>query len=128
VSKHRGILICVLTVYILGLGWGYIRLPWAAIKSLRDYRTLIAPASVVSFDPGLDVSPVQRWYLDQALVESPVPVVPRLSVDVKWNAIVLARVYSRYYVSNTGAEGKDCLCFCLFGAWIPIYDFYAWMS
>jgi hypothetical protein len=124
---RRRLLICILALYGLGLLWGYIRLPWAAVRSLRDYATLAA-APAVSFGNGLDVSPAQRWYLGRCLPESPVPLVPRVEVEVRWNALVLARVHSGYYVSNTGAEYRDSLYLCLFGFWIPVYDFYQAIS
>jgi hypothetical protein len=125
-TKLRRIILTVISLYVVTLAWGYARLPWAAIKSLRDFRN-IARASAVSFD-GLDVTPVQEWYLKKSLPESPKPVVPRLSVEVKWYALVLARAYSTYYVSPKGAEGRDSLYFCFFGAWIPVYNFQEWMS
>ena len=127
-SKRRRIAVSILGLYVLTLFWGYARLPWAAIKSLRDYRGVVAPAAAVSFDPGLDLSPIQEWYLKWSINESPVPVVPRLNVEVKWNLLILARVQSGHWVSGTGAEGKDCLYFCLFGFWIPVYNFGGWMA
>lgn len=121
------LLIGILALYGLCLIWGYVRLPWAAVRSLRDYAYLAA-APAVSFADGLDVSPAQRWYLGRSLPESPVPLVPRVEVEVRWNALVLARVHSGYYVSNTGAEHRDSLYLCFFGFWIPVYNFYQVIS
>jgi hypothetical protein len=123
VSPNRRILIGVLALYVLGLGWGYFRLPWAAIRSLRNFRSLAA-APAVSFSDKLDVSPAQRWYLERSLTESPVPVVPRVEAEVRWNALIVARVHSGYYVSSKGAEWRKDLYLCAFGAWIPIYTFH----
>ncbi len=58
-----------------------------------------------------------------ALNESPVPAVPRVEVDVKWNLFVVARVASSHYVGPTGAEWREDLYLCVFGAWIPMYRF-----
>jgi hypothetical protein len=127
VSPKRRILIGVLALYVLGLGWGYLRLPWAAIRSLRDYG-IIAAAPAVSFSDKLDVSPAQRWYLERSLTESPVPVVPRVEAEVRWNALVIARVHSGYFVSGTGAEWRDSLYVCVFGAWLPVYNFFQAMA
>ena len=127
-SKRRHIVIGIVGIYILMLIWGYARLPWAAIKNLRDYRGVVAPAKAVSFTSDLDISGVQEWYLKHSLNESPLPVVPRLSVRVKWNALILARVESGHWVGPKGAEGRDSLYFCCFGFWIPIFTFSNWMS
>lgn len=121
--SRRRILICVTALYGLGLLWGYVRLPWAAVRSLRDYR-LVAAAPAVSFADDLDVSSAQHWYLAHALPESPVPVVPRIDVEVRWNALALARVRSGYFISGTGAESRDSLYLCVFGAWFPVYNFF----
>lgn len=119
---RRAILIGVGSLYLLGLGVGYIRLPCAAIKNLRDYRSL-ASDPVVTFSDNLDASPIQRWYLEHAFNESPVPVVPRLSVDVKWNALIAARVRSGYFRTGKGAENRDGLLICLFGAWVSVHTY-----
>ena len=126
--KHwRRILVCVLALYLLGLGVGYIRLPFAAIKSLGNYRS-IASAPAVTFADTLDASASQRWYLEQSFTESPVPVVPVVSAAVQWNLLVVARANSRYYVGPKGAERRDSLYLCLFGAWVPVYTFGGWVS
>jgi hypothetical protein len=126
-SRLRVALICVLALYLLGLVWGYVRLPWAAIRSLRDYH-LVVEAPAVTFAATLEVSPAQRWYLEHCLTESPVPTVPRIDVEVPWNALVLARVRSGYFVSGTGAEQRDSLYVCVFGAWVPVYNFFQAIS
>ena len=113
----------VLVVYALSLSWGYIRVPWAAIKSLADYQ-FIVKAPVVSLpESDVNVSRPQRWYLDLALAQSPTPVVPRVHVSVQWNALLCARVRSGLHAGPLAAEDKDSLYVCLFGAWIPIYTF-----
>jgi hypothetical protein len=120
-KRFRRLLTCVLILYGIGLVWGYFRLPWAAIKSLAD-GDIIAAAPAVSFG-WLEMSSGQRWYLKRALTQSPVPVVPRVSVEVKWNAIVLARVSCSYHATSKGAESRDSMYLCLFGAWIPVRDY-----
>lgn len=123
VAKARRIAACLLAIYLLGLAWGYIRLPFAAIKALRDYDGLIVGAPAITLRHVRDLSPIQQWYLKQSIQESPVPVVPAVSVEVEWNAWIVARVSSEHFVSPTGAERRECLYFCFFGAWIPLYDF-----
>lgn len=125
-TTRRRILIAVVSLYAAGLVWGYFRLPWAAIRSLRDYR-LIAKAPAVSLSKA-DVSPAQLGYLRRALSVSKAPVVPRVSVAVIWNVLVLARVRSGHYVSSIGAEGRESLYLCLFGSWIPVYTYSSWMA
>ena len=100
--SRRRLLTCVLILYCIGLVWGYVRLPWAAVKSLADYG-LIASAPAVSFAASLDVSPAQRWYLEHALTESPIPVVPRVSVDVDHGRV-------------SGPDSRD-LCRVTMSAW-----------
>ena len=127
-SKCRRIAVSMLVLYVITLPWGYARLPWAAIKNLRDYQCIVAPAAAVSFDDDLELSPIQDWYLKKSIDESPLPVVPRLNVKVRWNVLVLARVQSELHVGPTGAEGRDCLYFCWLGFWIPVYTFGGWMA
>ena len=120
---RQRIVIGVLGLYLVGLGWGYLRLPWAAIKSLRDYK-LIRDASAVSLRPaGISLSSAQRRYLARALPVSSTTVAPIISVEVDWYAVVCARVRSGHYISSTGAERRDCLYLCLFGAWIPLHTY-----
>lgn len=120
-KTRRRILILVLALYVLGLGWGYVRLPWAAIKSLADFELIAKKPAVTISDAR--VSLVQLWYLKQALKESPVTVEPRVSVQVTWNALIVARVRSGHYLAPLAAEGCDRLYFCLFGLWIPAYTY-----
>lgn len=122
----KRLLLTVAVLYAIGLVWGDLRLSWAAIKSLADYE-LIAQAPAVSFGK-LGMSERQRRYLKHRLAESPTTVVPRVDVDVRWNAFVCARVESGHYVSPLGAERQDCVYVCLFGAWVRIYSFYRIMS
>src|SRR5690349_11962429 len=58
-SRRRRLALGILCIYLLTLCWGYARLPWAAIKSLRDYR-LVASAQSVSLTPA-NLSPIQVW-------------------------------------------------------------------
>ena len=121
-QARRLILITIVSLYAAGLIWGYFRLPWAAMKNLGDYR-LIAEAEAVSLAE-TDVSALQLNYLRGALSVSTVSVVPRASVAVSWNALVIARVKSGHYIGNEGAENQDVLYVCLFGAWVPVYTYY----
>lgn len=120
--KQRWPVVCgVVIAYLLGLGWGYVRLPWATIKHLHDYE-LVAHAEEVSYGPSVDLTPAQDWYLRRALPVTDEPVVPQLQIQVEWYAVVLARVKSGHYVGNSGAEGRDSVFFCFFGFWIPVYN------
>src|SRR4051812_19606559 len=58
---RRRILIAVVLLYAVGLVWGYLRLPWAAIRTLRDYR-IIAVAPAISLSEA-EISPAQLGYL-----------------------------------------------------------------
>lgn len=124
--SRRYVLISVLVLYALGLAWGYLRLPWAAVKSLVDYEIVARPTAVSLSHR--NVSTAQLRYLKRALRVSPVPVVPRVSVNVIWNALVFARVESGHYIGPLGAEVKDSLYLCLFGVWFPIYTYSHLMS
>src|SRR4051794_39078864 len=84
----------ILVLYVLGLGWGYLRLPWAAIRSLADSRLITTAPAVSLSETGVDVSRSQQWYLDRVLSQSPTPVAPRVGVVVRWNALICARVSS----------------------------------
>ena len=118
---RRVVLPAVITLYAAGLTWGYWRLPWAAVKSLHDY-SIIAEAPAVSLAE-VDVSGLQLGYLRGALPVSTARVVPRVSVAVAWYAVVIARVRSGHFLGPEGAERRDALYVCLFGAWIPIYTY-----
>lgn len=109
--------------YVLGLAWGQVRLPFAAIKGLADYDLLRDKSLVSASDAQLQVSAMQRWYLKRAmkLVEGTGP--PRISAEVRWNCGVVARVRSGLYTSPMGAESLDGLYVCVFGAWFQVYGF-----
>jgi hypothetical protein len=111
----------VLVLSASGLAWGYLRLPWAAVRTLDDYQ-LVARALAVSLSHR-NVSTARLRYLKHSLRALPLPVVPRASVAATWNALVFAWVHSDHYLGNLGAEDKDGLYFCLFGAWIPVYTY-----
>lgn len=117
----RRAVIALLTLYVIGLAWGYVRLPWAAVRNLTDFR-LIAQAPAVTY-ASLDVSDLQRSYLEQKLPRSNEPANRQVEISVKWYAVAFARVQSGYSVSPTGAEWKDALYLCCFGTWVPIYTF-----
>ncbi len=74
--------LAVVILYALGLAWGYLRLPLAALKSLHDYP-IVASAEAVTFAETTDVASSQWWYLEHSLRESPVPAFPRVWVEVK---------------------------------------------
>jgi hypothetical protein len=120
-NPRRKILISILVLYALGMCWGYFRLPWAAIKSLGDYK-IVENAPGITFSD-IKVSWAQRWYLKHAMKESPTTVTPKVAVSVTWNALVFARVRSGCYLAPLGAEGVDGLYFCLFGLWIRIHTY-----
>jgi hypothetical protein len=130
-KARRRILVTLLLLYPTGIVWGYFRLPWAAIRSLyRDDHTAKAPAVYLS--PKLAISSAQRRYLRRALPVQIVPtlpprssaLVPRVSVSVIWNALVIARVESAVFTQNKfGVKGRDSVYVCLFGGWFPILTY-----
>ena len=122
----RRVFAVVLGLYLLGLAWGYVRLPWAAMKSLADFE-LIVESPAISYAK-LDLSEAQRQYLDRKLPPSVHGAVPRIEVSVRWYAVAVARVESSHYVSPTGAEWMDALYVCVFGAWVPVYTFWHVMA
>ncbi len=110
-------------LYVGGLGWGSRRLAWAAIKDLRDGE-LVTSAPAITVDRGqTSISRSQETYLLQQLRESPTPTRPRIYVNVRWTWWVCARIEAGHYFSPTGAEWKDTLFVCVFGAWVPVYTF-----
>jgi len=46
-KNWRLVVACVCGPYVVGLTWGYFRLPWAALKSMSEYHTF-ANAPVVT--------------------------------------------------------------------------------
>jgi hypothetical protein len=129
--KHKRIVSAILVIsllYLGGLGIGDSRLAWAAIRNLRDHN-LVTTASTITLDRGqTSISSSQEAYLLRQLHESPTPTTPRIHVAVRWNAFVCARVAAGHYVGPVGAEGKDTLFVCVFGAWVPVYTFNNWMA
>jgi hypothetical protein len=129
--KRKQILSGVLAVgllYLAGLVWGQCRLAWAAICDLRD-RNLVIHATSVTLDRSRSsMSAAQEAYLLRQVHESPTPTTPRIQVSVRWNAYVCARVHAGHYVGPLGAEGKETLFICMFGAWVPVYTFYNVMA
>lgn len=123
-TKRRKIGLLILgSLYSIGLIWGQFRLPFAAVKNLRDYPMLRMPTPVSASDNKLIMHDFQKMYLKQSMNMTEGTQPPRISVDVTWNVGILARVRSGHYSSPTGAESLDCLYICFFGGWIPIYTF-----
>jgi hypothetical protein len=122
-SKRRKIILLLLVGYVIGLVWGQVRLPFAAVKSLADYDLLKDKLLVSASDDQLQMWAVQRSYLKRAikLVDRTGP--PRMSAEVKWNWGVVARVRSDLYISPMGAELLDGLYVCVFGAWLKVHEF-----
>ena len=119
--KRRRILVVIAVLYAIGLAWGYVRLPFAAVKSLGDYR-LIANAPAVGIGQ-VKAAPLQVAYLTRSLSTSRTTAAPHVSATVIWNALAVARVRSAIYLGPTGAESRDVLYVCLFGVWVPVYTF-----
>jgi hypothetical protein len=132
-KARRRILITILLLDPAGIVWGYLRLPWAVVRSLyRDDDIAKAPAVYLS--PKLAISSAQRRDLRQALPVRVVPtvpprssfdaLVPRVSVSVTWNWLVIARVESAVFTQDKhGVTGRDSVYVCLFGAWFPILTY-----
>src|SRR3954464_6443719 len=99
--KRKRIVVAFLvlgSLYAAGLAWGDRRLAWAAIQDLRDHELFMA-APTVTVDRGqTSMSRSQEAYLFQHLRESPTPTTPRIHVNVRWNALVCARVKAGHYV------------------------------
>lgn len=121
-SKRRKIILLLLVIYLLGLVWGQLRLPVAAIKSLADYPMLRDKVLSVSEDR-LQMLPIQKWYLKRFMNVVDGTNVPRVSAGITWNWGIVARVHSGHYMSSTGAEGVDALYVCVFGAWLRVNTF-----
>lgn len=132
-KTRRRFIITVLVLYAVGITWGYFRLPWVAVRSLyRDDHIAKAPAVYLS--PKMAISRAQLWYLRRALPvpiasvmsyrNSHDPIVPRVSVVVTWNALMIARAESAVFTQDKdGVSGRDSVYVCLFGAWFPILTF-----
>jgi hypothetical protein len=122
-GKYRKIFLLLLAGYALGLVWGQLRLPFAAIKSLSDYDLLRDKPFLSASDDQLRMTAFQRWYLkcSMNLVEGADP--PRISAEVKWNWGVVARVRSGHRLSPDAAEWLDGMYVCVFGAWFRVYRF-----
>jgi hypothetical protein len=132
-KTRRRIIITVVALYAAGIVCGYIRLPWGAVRSLyRDDDIAKAPA--VDLSPKMAISPVQLRYLRRALPvpiapvmrkrNSSDPIIPRVSVVVPWNALVIARAESAVFTQDkSGVTYRDSVYVCLFGAWFPILTF-----
>ncbi len=124
--KRRWVMIAaraIVALYLVGLAWGYVRLPWAAIDNLANYK-LVTMAPAVTIDRSeTSISRIQEKYLMRQLRESPTPTTPRIHVRVRWNALVCACVAAGHYSSPDGAEWKNTLFVNVFGAWVPMYTF-----
>src|SRR5258706_15650023 len=113
----------IAAAYIGGLVSGYRRLPWVAINNLSDHELVTAATAVTIDRSQSSMSQSQEAYLKLRLPESPVPTTPRIHVQIGWNALVCACVKAGRYRALLGAEWKDTLFVCVFGAWIPVYTF-----
>lgn len=122
-SKRRKIALFLVTAYAIGLAWGQVRLPYAAVKNMLDYPLLKNTPPVSASAGDLQMLGVQRWYISRSMNIKADTQPPRISVQVKWNAGIIARVDSGLYFGPEAAEGLDCLYVCLFGAWVPVYTF-----
>ena len=121
--KHPKIIQLLLIGYVFGLLWGQVRLPFAAVKSLADYRLLEEKPILSVSDDQLQMWPIQRQYFRYATkaVDGSAP--PLISAEVRWNCGVVARVRSEYYASPLGAEWLDALYVCVFGFWLKAHNF-----
>jgi len=122
-NRRRKIALLLVTAYAVGVVWGEARLPFAAVKNLADYPLIKTAPSVSSSGEALQVNAVQRWYLNRSMNIGTGTQPPRISVSVKWNLGVMARVDSGHYMGPLAAEGLDCLYVCFFGAWVPVWKF-----
>lgn len=118
----------VAALYVVGLVWGYQRLLWAAISDLGGGELLRAFPSATWSRESTQVSSFRAGYLESRLPHSSERTIPQIKVSVKWNAFVLARVTTGYYVSPLGAEWKDCLYLCVFGGWMRVHTFSHWAA
>ena len=113
-------------VIVMLLVVGQIRLPLAVIAGLADYDLIrVRDYSILYVDDSrLDAFGLQRWWLEFRLPPpEPGNGPPSVSVQIKWNWLVVARAKSGMYIGNLGAEGRDSLYLWCFGAWIRVYDF-----
>lgn len=115
--RRASLLLCL--AYVIGLAWGHVRLPVAAIRTLADYRD--EPTSVHL--SASDLSAAQRWHLERALPARPGKEPPFISIHIPWNAWAAARVQTFRFAGSVGAEGLDALYLCIFGAWWRVYTF-----
>ena len=121
-SKRRKTILLLLIGYFLGLAWGQLRLPVATVKSLADYP-LLREKGMSASDEQLQMLAIQKWYLKRFMDVTDGTKPPRISVDVRWNCGIVARVQSDHYIAPEGAEGLDGLYVCIFGAWLQVYAF-----
>jgi hypothetical protein len=122
-SKRRRLILLVAAVYGLSLVWGQLRLPFAAIKGLADYRLLSGEPSVSAPLGALHMLSIQKWYLNRAMTIVTGTQPPRISANVQWNYIIVARVQTGHYIAPMAAEAMDRMYLCVFGAWVPVYTF-----
>lgn len=125
--RYRKAILVLIVAYALGLVWGQVRLPLAAAKSLCTHEGLSVS------DASLKMLSIQKAYLKRSskVVEGRRgPPYRSLSVEVKWNAVLVARVASKHTYKNSIPGGPpinefesiDALYVCLFGMWIPVYS------
>jgi hypothetical protein len=122
--RRYGLLSVACAVVVLLLFVGYVRLPYAALRGLGDWEMLTQKPIVHGTSSQIRVSPVQAWWTKLRVRNlSEGDAAPRISVQVKWNVLLLARVHCGHYASPTGAEGRDSLYLWFFGLWIRVHDF-----
>jgi len=121
--KRQTIIRVLLALYSLGLIWGQVRLPVAAVKSLSDYDLLCHKPNLSAPDERLQMWVIQKWYLKRSLKLIDGVASSVISAKVMWNFGFVARVNSGHYSSPTGSESLDALYVCIFGAWLKIYTF-----
>jgi len=119
-NKRRKIILFLLVGYALGLVWGQVRLPFAAVKSLSDYKLLEKRPSGSASDDQLKMWAIQKWYLQRSMNLAQGTAPPRVAADVKWNWGIIARVESSYG-SRSGNENLDAVYLCVFGGWLRVH-------
>ncbi len=126
--RYRKVILVLIVAYGLGLVWGQVRLPFAAAKRVGPLDGLSVS------DDTLKMLSFQRAYLKRSskVVEGRSgPPYHSLSVTVKWNAGLVARVASEHSYTYLDPETSrlmgefesvDAFYICLFGMWMPVYS------
>ncbi|MCP4641961.1 MAG: hypothetical protein GY851_16080 [bacterium] len=121
--RRRRKLLIAAALVCLPLFVGYIRLPFAAIASLKDYHILADKDTLYMDAARSDVSPIQQAWLKLRVPQlKQGQSMPSVYVDVRWNWLFIARVKSGHLVGPVCAENRDTLYLWCLGAWIPVLD------